>query len=95
MAVRHFAEQHPNEIQIHPATDTLRVHLWPEHGDPMNLSRGRQRSAYSGQEGVGNAVGLGKTQEFSIHFHPGSKADLPLLRSQGERPLLTLDPEWI
>ena len=95
MAVRHFAEQHPNEIQIHPATDTLRVHLWPEHGDPMNLSRGRQRSAYSGQEGIGNAVGLGKTQEFTIHFHSGSEPDLPLLRSQEQRLLLKLDPEYV
>ena len=95
VAVRHFAEQHPNEIQIHPATDALRVHLWPEHGDPMNLSRGRQRSAYSGQEGIGNAVGLGRTQEFTIHFHRGAKADLPLLHSQEKRPLLRLDPAYI
>ena len=95
VAVRHFAEQHPNEIQIHPATGTLRMHLWPEHGDPMNLSRGRQRSAYSGQEGIGSAMGLGKTQEFAIRFHNGPEADLPALRSQERRLLLKLDPKYI
>ncbi|MBG89989.1 MAG: hypothetical protein CMO80_24250 [Verrucomicrobiales bacterium] len=95
VAVRHFAEQHPNEIQIHPASDTLRVHLWPEHGDAMNLSRGRQRSAYSGQEGIGNAVGLGKTQEFTIHFHSGPEPDLPFLLAQEKRVLFMLDPDYI
>jgi hypothetical protein len=95
VAVRHFAEQYPNEIQIHPATESIRLHLWPEHGDPMNLSRGRQRSAYSGQEGVGNAIGLGKTQELLIHFHAGAQPDLPLLRSQAKRLLPRLDPEYV
>lgn len=95
VAVREFAERHPNELQIHPSTNTLRVHLWPEHGDPLNLTRGRQTSAYSGQEGKGDAVGAGTTQEMLFHFHTGREIDLPLLRSQAGRLLLRLDPRYV
>ena len=95
VAVREFAERYPNELQIHPSTDTLRVHLWPEHGDPMNLTRGRQTSAYSGQEGKGDAVGAATTQEMLFDFHSGREIDLPLLRSQAKRLLLRLDPDYI
>lgn len=95
VAVPEFAERHPSELQIHPASDTLRVHLWPVHADPMNLTRGRQTSAYSGQEGIGNAVGVGTTQKMLLHFHSGDELDLPLLRSQSKRLLLSLDPNYI
>ena len=95
VAVREFSQRHPNELQIHPSTNTLRVHLWPEHGDPMNLTRGRQTSAYSGQEGKGDAVGAGTTQEMLFHFHVGREIDLPLLRSQSKRPLLHLAPQYV
>ncbi|MHC4795289.1 MAG: exo-rhamnogalacturonan lyase family protein [Planctomycetota bacterium] len=95
LLVRHFRELYPNEIQIDADRDTLIAHLWPEHHDFMNLSRGKQVSSYSGQEGFGTAEGMARTQEIYFHFHSGPDMDLPLLRSLAEPIRIGLNPKYL
>lgn len=95
VVVRDFWQLFPKSFEV--SADRIQAFLWaPQSGQEINLKRYASTLAESFDDcDVESALGMAKTHDLVLHFHPPGTLPDSLGRWLNKPPLAIADPRWI